>query len=209
LFHADWEARALALTLAMGATGGWNIDQSRSARETLPDYASLSYYRIWLAALDKLMIERGYVTPDELSSGRSTRGSDASLQTANRRPPQPRPPRPALAAADVPAVLARGSRCDRPVSTPARFAEGDRVRTRAGTVPHHSRIPAYVRGRVGTVVRCHGGHVFAEANAQGLGEQPQHLYTVAFEGTELWGNQAPPGLRVSIDAWESTLESAA
>ena len=43
LWHAAWEPRALALTLAMGAAGGWNIDQSRAARETLPDYAGLSY----------------------------------------------------------------------------------------------------------------------------------------------------------------------
>ena len=28
-FHAEWERKALALALAMGATGSWNIDQSR------------------------------------------------------------------------------------------------------------------------------------------------------------------------------------
>ena len=35
IFHADWEPRALAVTLAMGATGSWNIDMSRAVRETL------------------------------------------------------------------------------------------------------------------------------------------------------------------------------
>ena len=50
-FHEDWERSALALVLAMGATGSWNLDTSRAARETLPDYARLSYYQIWLAAL--------------------------------------------------------------------------------------------------------------------------------------------------------------
>ena len=39
VFHAAWEARVLALTLAMGATGSWNLDMARSARETLPFYA--------------------------------------------------------------------------------------------------------------------------------------------------------------------------
>ena len=57
LFHAAWEPRALALTLAMGAAGSWNIDMSRSARETLPDYAALSYYQVWLAALDALVVK--------------------------------------------------------------------------------------------------------------------------------------------------------
>jgi len=42
----------LALTLAMGTTGLWNIDASRAARETLADYRELSYYQIWLAGLE-------------------------------------------------------------------------------------------------------------------------------------------------------------
>jgi hypothetical protein len=43
LFHANWERMALALTLAMGATGTWNLDKSRSVRETISDYDSLTY----------------------------------------------------------------------------------------------------------------------------------------------------------------------
>ena len=35
-WHEAFEPRALAITLAIGATGAWNIDQSRAARETLP-----------------------------------------------------------------------------------------------------------------------------------------------------------------------------
>jgi len=69
LFHAPWERQALALTLAMGATGTWNIDASRSARETLPEYSSLSYYQIWIKGLEKLMIERGLIGADELAAG--------------------------------------------------------------------------------------------------------------------------------------------
>jgi nitrile hydratase len=50
--------------------------------------------------------------------------------------------------------------------------------------------------------------VFADTHAHGLGEQPQPLYTVVFEGRELWGEDAAPGLRVAIDAWESYLQRA-
>jgi len=64
LFHAAWEPRALALTLAMGATGSWNIDMSRAARETLPDYARLSYYEIWIRALERLMLDSRTENPD-------------------------------------------------------------------------------------------------------------------------------------------------
>ena len=40
------------------------------------------------------------------------------------------------------------------------------------------------------------------------GEDPQWLYTVRFDGPELWGKDADPTLSVSVDAWESYLERA-
>jgi nitrile hydratase beta subunit len=193
-FHAAWESRALALTLAMGATGKWNLDMARAARETLPDYADLSYYRIWISALEALLLERGLVSRDELSAGRAL----APSPPASRR----------LSAADVPAALAKGSPTGRPATRPARFAVGDAVRTRAGQVPHHTRLPGYVAGCVGRVERAHGMHVFADSHAQGKGEDPQWLYTVVFEGSELWGDAAAQGIAVSVDAWEPYLEPA-
>jgi len=193
-FHAAWEPAALAVVLAMGATGSWNIDMSRAARETLPGYRRLSYYQIWMAALEKLMLERGQLLADELAAGRML------------HPPVPLPR--VLRAEQVPAVLATGSPTARPDGPVPRFAPGARVRMRAHGVPHHTRLPGYARGKVGTIARVHGAHVFADAHAQGLGEDPQPLYTVVFEGAELWGPDATPGLRVSIDAWEVYLDFA-
>jgi nitrile hydratase len=195
LFHASWEPDALALTLAMGATGTWNIDMIRSARETLPDYGSLSYYEIWIKALEKLLVEHNLVAPDEIAAARM-------LHPA-------RPVRGFMRTEDVPVVLATGSPTQRPASAPARFAPGDQVRTRAAAVAHHTRLPGYARGKIGRVERVHGAHVFPDAHAQGLGEQPQWLYTVRFTGRELWGNEAAEGLYVSIDAWETYLEPVA
>ena len=194
LWHEAFEPRALALTLAMGATGAWNIDQSRSARETQPDYHRLSYYRLWLASLQTLMAERGLVGADELAAGHALH--------------PPAPVARVLTAANVPAALARGSATSRPATTTARFQPGDAVRTHAEIPDHHTRLPGYARGKRGTIARVHGTHVFADAHAQGLGEQPQWLYTVVFDGAELWGAEAQPGLRVSIDAWEPYLDPA-
>jgi nitrile hydratase len=195
LFHAAWEPRALAVTLAMGATGSWNIDMSRAARETLPDYAQSTYYRIWIGALEKLLADRGLVLPDELQAGRAL------------HPPQPVAR--VLQAAAVPAALAKGSPTERPAGAAARFQVGDRVRTRAERVDHHTRLPGYAHGKQGVVESVQGVHVFADAHAQGLGEQPQWLYRVAFSGQELWGDEAAPGSSVALDAWESYLEPAA
>ena len=193
VFHAAWESRALAVTLAMGATGAWNIDMSRAARETLPDYARLSYYEIWITALEKLLAERGLALADELAAGRMLH-PPAALACV-------------LRASDVAAAIAKGSPTERPGASAARFKLGDRVRARAAHVGHHTRLPGYVHGRRGVIERVHGPHVFAEAHAQGLGEQPQWLYTVAFDGAELWGANATPRLRVSVDAWEPTLDA--
>src|SRR5215471_18604058 len=95
LFHAAWERQALALTLAMGATGAWNIDMSRSARETLSDYRSLTYYEIWIHALERLLIEHRLVGTDEIAAGRMLSEARSGLRV--------------LRAVDVPATLARGA----------------------------------------------------------------------------------------------------
>ena len=193
-FHDAWEARALALTLAMGATGSWNIDISRAARETLPNYAELSYYEIWVAGLLRLLAERGLVSADELTGGRALQPA-ASVKRV-------------LQAAHVAAGLAAGSPTLRAAAEAPRFGVGQAVRTRAAPAPHHTRLPRYARGKRGVIERQHGAHVFADAHAQGLGEAPQWLYTVAFDGAELWGADAAPGLVVSVDAWDAYLEPA-
>ncbi len=192
LFHASWEPVVLALTLAMGATGKWNIDTSRSVRETLPAYAGMSYYEIWLTALERLITRHGLASGDELAQGHS------------QLPPQPVPRK--LHAAAVAATLAHGAPSQRPAPAAARFAQGDVVRTRAAAADHHTRLPAYARGQLGRIERVLGAHVFADTHAQGLGEQPQWLYTVVFDGAALWGSGA--ALQVSIDAWEPYLEPA-
>jgi nitrile hydratase len=193
VFHHDWEARVLGLNLASGAPGGWNIDRSRSVRETLPDYADLTYYEIWFAALERLVVAHGLVTEEELAAGHPLGPRDESRRV--------------LAADRVAARLANGRPAERESEAPARFEVGDRVRTRAGSVDHHTRLPAYVAGQVGTVERVHGVHVFPDTHAHGLGEQPQWLYTIVFDAADLW-DDASPGQRVSVDAWESYLSPA-
>jgi nitrile hydratase subunit beta len=193
--HADWERRVLALTLSMGAAGLWNIDMGRAARETLEDYGNLSYFQIWLAGLEKLLLQSGAAHAEELAQGRQI---DAAVPVAR-----------VLHAAEVAAALARGAPTLRPPSRPARYAVGQWVRTSGIAPAHHTRLPGYARGKRGVIERIHGMHVFADAHAQGLGEQPQWLYTVTFDEQELWGQVTPPQRsRVSVDAWEPYLEAA-
>lgn len=136
-FHADWERRVFALTLALGASGAWNIDMSRSAREDRPpqEYLSLSYYQLWLAGLERLVAEHQ--------------------------------PQRVLAAADVAATLTRGGPAERPPPRAAAFAVGDRVRTANRHPRTHTRLPRYARDKVGTVELVHGCHVFPDRHVFG------------------------------------------
>jgi nitrile hydratase len=107
--------------------------------------------------------------------------------------------------AAVDRVMTRGS-FSRPAQAPARFKPGDRVRARNIHPVSHTRLPRYVRGHVGVVERLHGCHVFPDTVVSGQGESPQWLYTVCFDGRELWGADADPTVKISIDAFEPYLD---
>jgi nitrile hydratase subunit beta len=195
VFHAPWEGRALALNRAMGALGLWNIDIGRFSREQLPPdvYLGSSYYRKWMLGLEDLVVQYGLVGDDELAAGHALH--------------PPAAVKPKLTAAEAPKLLSRGS-FERPAAAPARFKAGDRVRMKNMHPEGHTRLPRYVRGHVGTIECVRGCHVFPDAVAAGRGEDPHWLYTVVFDGRELWGENGDPTLKVSVEAWEPYLESA-
>ncbi|QTL02419.1 nitrile hydratase subunit beta [Aquabacter sp. L1I39] len=194
LFHAPWERRLFALTLAAGATGAWTIDAMRYLRESLPpaEYLSSSYYEIWMKGLSAMLVEKGLASAAELATGEITS-----------------PPLPVARVPDGAAIargLAAGTNYARPAEGTAPFAAGARVRARVFHPAGHTRLPRYARGKIGVVEMVHGMFVFPDTSAHGLGEDPQWLFTVRFSGEELWGPDAEPGTSVSVDAWESYLE---
>lgn len=196
VFHAEWEKRAFALTLAMAMPGQWNIDMSRFARENRPpgEYLAMSYYQIWFAALETMLKERALMADDEIAAGHSLRAPKKVARI--------------LSPADVAQVLYRGAPTERATKSAAKFKTGDRVRAKTINPVTHTRLPRYVRGRVGAIERVIGCHVFPDSNALGAGENPQWLYTVCFDGRELWGADGDPTVAVSVDAWEPYLERA-
>jgi len=193
-FHAAWEGRVLGLQRALLYTRAWNIDVFRHAQETVPahTYLTVSYYHRWLLSLTHSAIEYGLIQPDELAAGHALRPARPVERTMT------------LAQAQVGFI--RGP-FGRPAQAPARFAPGDRVRTRNMNPTGHTRLPRYARGKTGTVQAIRGCHVYPDAKAAGKGEDPQWLYTVVFSGGELWGDQADPALEVTIDAFEPYLEA--
>ena len=196
VFHEAWEGRVFALSFAVRAWRKWNIDAGRYEIELIPpaDYLRMSYYERWLARLVQLMIKRGLVTREEVEAGRSAAGS-----------PKAEPP---LTAERVPTMVRSGALASRDVPVSARFDVNQRVRARTMHPAGHTRLPRYVRGKIGTVERDHGVYVFPDTNALFLGENPQHVYSVRFAARELWGNQASPRDAVYLDLWDDYLEPA-
>ncbi|WP_227267400.1 nitrile hydratase subunit beta [Roseobacter weihaiensis] len=199
VFEKDWHARALAVTLASGSLGQWNIDISRHARERLSpkDYARFSYYEKWMAGLADLLVERGVVTPDEMAGGTPTSSPLAARM---------------LKAERVPAVLASGGPADRPSDVSALFSVGDWIVTRKIAANRlveggHTRLPRYAAGARGQILRYHGTHVLPDSAAHGLGDAAEPLYAVVFPATELWAHPEYPADEVVLDLWQSYLKA--
>ena len=192
VFHAPWEARVLAMTIAMGAFGRWNIDARRHGRERIPpvQYLAASYYERWLAGLEMLMLEHGLVTESELRTG----VAEGAKQT------------PAVTADEVVSILETGKPCSRGEGRAAGFSVGQSVRARNIHPRGHTRLPRYARGKRGVILRDHGIYVFADSNAHFQGERSQHLYNVRFDARELWGESAAFRGAVHLDLWEDHLE---
>jgi nitrile hydratase subunit beta len=197
VFHAAWEKRVFGLNLAAGALGKWNIDISRSARERQHpvDYLQHTYYENWLAGLEKLLVEKGLVTAEELATGKA---AGMANEESRKR---------ILTAENVAKVLAQGSPAAMDLDTSPRFMPGDRVRAINRHPTGHTREPRYVRGRVGVIHGHHGAHVFPDCSAEGV-KEGRHLYNVRFEASDLWGEHAAGRSAVYVDLWEDYLEPA-
>ncbi len=194
VFHAEWERRIFALNMASLAFLG-PVDRARHAIERMNsfDYLATSYYEHWIAAIVTMAKDLGYLTDEEIETGRL-----AQLKPL---------PHPAPTAAMIEGLIRGGIAANRDENqTKPAFGLGARVRARNMETTGHTRLARYVRGKEGVVTAHHGCHVFPDTYAHDRGEQPQPLYTVRFEARELWGDNVSRRDCVYIDLWESYLE---
>jgi nitrile hydratase subunit beta len=201
-FHAAWEAAVLAIMRSTSGGRVYNIDEFRHAIERMepPRYLNSSYYERWLDGVTRVLIDKGVITPEEIEARASFLADHpeaAARPAATGSRPTTRP------------LLSTAETFFRPGSAPPRFAPGDLVITRTARPRGHTRLPRYARGKRGAIDRLHGVCVLPDANAHGLGEQPEPVYSVRFDARELWGESAEPNQDVLIDLWESYLLPAA
>jgi nitrile hydratase len=165
-YHALWEKRVNAMTGLAVKRGIINMDEYRHAIERMEPvhYVSASYYERSLTGLATLCVEKGVVTQQELE------------RLAQGAFPLSRPSAPG-----------RGNAPER-----ERFRPGDRVRVKEEFVPGHIRMPGYIRGKIGVVVRETPAYPFPDAHAHGVEAVDEPTYDVRFRAEDLWPNNADP-----------------
>lgn len=196
VFHHPWEGRVFAMRLASSMLGAWNIDIGRHSIERMGPaaYLASSYFERWLASLEMLLVEKGLATSEEIEAGKPA----TTARPATRAVPPETADR----------IVARGRSFKVDADIAPRFQVGDPVVTRNVHPLGHTRLPRYARGRTGVVDRDHGVFIFADTSGSGLGDKPQHLYSVRFAARELFGPEASAGDCVCIDLWDDHLEPA-
>ncbi|MEP0941871.1 MAG: nitrile hydratase subunit beta [Rhizobiaceae bacterium] len=193
-FHADWESRVMGMVVALGACGQWNIDQSRYARESLPpaNYLSFPYYHIWLEGVQKLLLARDMLSPEELAAGKAI--SPPIEVRATLKPD-----------AVWDGLHSLTGAADRPEEQAPAFELGQQINTINHHPEGHTRLPRYARGHVGVISKILGFHVFPDSSGNDQGANPQWLYQVQFTAQELWGPEKNPKDVVTLDLWEPHL----
>ena len=194
VFHTRWEGRIYAMTRSMRAFRKWSLDTDRHALEILPpvDYLRMTYYERWAIRLEAQVVKFGFVTREEIESGKAAPGSTKAT--------------PALTLGTSSRWLSRGIASSQEPGVPPLFAVGERVRARNIHPVGHTRLPRYARGRTGIIARDHGVYIFPDSNAHFQGEKRQHVYSVQFSARELWGESASPHDSVYLDMWDDYLE---
>ncbi len=208
-FHAAWERRVFGLLGAVTAASAQRPGEFRYALERLhpDDYFDHGYYGRWLAGFELLLAEYGVISPDEMASALN-RGANRELQHRSSPIGRAAPTfarDPALLPPDVPVPPPQHRGVRRDLAPEPRFAVGDRVAAPAAPQPGHTRLPAYVVDKPGTVVKLHPAEVLPDSTAHDLGERPQHVYCVGYDAQTLWGDNAEPNTSVYVDLYECYL----
>ncbi len=117
------------------------------------------------------------------------------------------PPNQCMTVEAAQALLDQGLSCQVEIDLSAPFQVGDRVKAKVMHPETYTRLPRYVRGKVGEVVKDHGVYVFPDTMGQRLSTKPQHVYSVRFSAQSLWGMDVSPHDALYIDLFDDHLEA--
>jgi nitrile hydratase beta subunit len=177
----------------------WTWADLRTGAEAMNpfDYFQFRYYEKWLAGITEFFVDKGYISEQELAARTSELQADDASPAVDQVP-----------AIDEQVVqyLRKGDSPRRDVAHP-KFTVGDKVRITNVPAAAHTRLPGYLRGRIGTVERIfEGDYAYFCHTGDGIGE-PMPIYIVQFPPSELWGARAEPGPEtIYAELFEAYLE---
>ena len=192
---SDLVMRTFGIQLSASYPGGLSVDWIRHVAQCIPPaaYLEIEYSDRWYRMVAGMMLDGGWVSLDELASGKST-GTPSGAG-------QPLPPE---AVADI---WREGMDMVRPAQGREAFSVGDAVTARFHSPLGPTRLPRYVRGHTGQIEAFRGWHTLPDACALGE-DRAEPLYNVSFLAHRLWDGVTSPIDRVYLDLWESYLEPA-
>ncbi|MGE2835960.1 nitrile hydratase subunit beta [Mycobacterium sp. SMC-4] len=202
VFVEEWEKRIFGIHVAMmglsnhlgSALPAYPIDEVptefrdewtwaslRTGAEAMNpfDYFKFRYYEKWLGGISQFFVEQGYVSEEEITAAitapaAAPSGGDPAIDD------------------QVMDYLRRGDSPRRDVAHP-KFTVGQQVRIADTPAGAHTRLPGYLRSRVGTVTRVfEGDYAYFVHTGDGIGD-PMPIYIVEFTPEEIWGVRAEPG----------------
>lgn len=190
-FTYTWEERMWAISRT-GLLNSVTIDWFRHCLERMvpTDYLSYRYFNKWCVTYLMVLNDNGTLSLEEIFDRHvKQRQAAAKALSLDYVIEQNR---------------AEHVRFDVKSNTSPAFAVGDKVRTKRRVFSNHTRLPQYATAAEGTVIAHHGTHLLPDRGAEGehVGD---HLYTVEFAASELWGRQANPKDSVCLELWESYL----
>ncbi|MDA0769072.1 MAG: nitrile hydratase subunit beta [Chloroflexi bacterium] len=204
VFHQPWEGRVYGIvTTIRDAHDVYGPYGSRSYIESIPPdrYLVASYYEKWMLALENALLAKGLLSKEELEAKTSEYLDNPGAAVPRREDPEAT--QRVVENIRLRLPLAKDPDADiRPA-----FQVGDAVKARNINLRGHSRLPRYVRGKVGTIEKLYKIQDFQDHVPESE-QGPQPVYSVRFKAEELWGAAAEGNQSLYIDMWESYLESA-
>ena len=197
VFKNDWQRRSFGLAQALAGPTPFCADMHRYKIEQIApiDYLRMDYFEKWAIATSELLKDAGLANASELRTGKK----EFDVDLARHRPTGPD---------SLVQAMKQGVQLKFPAETRSPgFTVGEKIRVRTDAPAGHTRVPRYVRGRVGEIVADHGVFQFADTVARGQGPSPQHCYAVAFAAAALWGDDAEsPSDLLFLDLAEAYLD---
>jgi nitrile hydratase beta subunit len=202
VFHESWEGRVMGIRRSLVKHKIFEPYNFRFTVESLSpsEYLNSSYYERHLRAAENGAIAKGFITKEEMDERMEFFRQNPDALPERREDPKE--------SEQIQKITFMLEPLHRDTGATPGFNVGDVVRARNINPQGHTRLPRYIRGKTGIVVKYYGNHDFPDIDMNGNKSEPQPIYSVQFDAEELWGATAEVNQLLFIDMWEGYIEPA-